>query len=102
MIPNELRGFFWDVNTEQFNPLEYPEYAIGRILELGTEPAVIWMRTTFTEEQIKKVIREDRHLSPRSANYWALMYEIPAEEVASLSQQPAGCQLHPNANPRPS
>ena len=89
MIPNELQGFFWDIDTQQFNPREHPDYAIGRILELGTEPAVAWMRATFTEEQIKKVIREDRRLSPRSANYWALMYEIPAEEVAALSRHPA-------------
>jgi len=89
MIPNDLRGFFWDIDTQQFNPLEHPDYAIGRILELGTEPAVAWMRATFTEEQIKKVIREDGRLSPRSANYWALMYKVPAEEVAALSRHPA-------------
>ena len=89
MIPKELRGFFWDINTDDFDPLEHPEYAIGRILELGTEPAVAWMRATFTEHQIKKVIREDGRLSPRSANYWALMYEIPTEEVAALARHPA-------------
>jgi hypothetical protein len=89
MVPKDLRGFFWDINAESFDPLEHPEYAIGRILELGTETAVAWMRANFTEEQIKKVIREDRRPSPRSANYWALMYRIPVDEVAALTRHPA-------------
>jgi len=89
MIPKELRSLFWDVDIDSFNPHEYPRQTIGRILELGTEAAVAWMNAVFTEEEIKRVIREDRRLSPRSANYWALIYRIPTEEVAALAQHPA-------------
>jgi hypothetical protein len=89
MIPKDLFPFFWDINTANFNPREYPQYTIGRILELGTEAAVAWLKTMFTVEEIKKVIREDRRLSPRSANYWALIYGIPPEEVAALISRPA-------------
>ena len=89
MIPKHLGGFFWDIDTNHFDPQEHPEYAIARILELGTEPAVTWMRATFTEDQIKKVIREHRRLSPRSANYWALVYGIPTHEVAALTPRSA-------------
>jgi hypothetical protein len=85
MIPNELRHFFWEVRADDFDPSEYREYVIGRILELGTETAVSWMKATFTEEDIKKVVREDRRLSPRSATFWALVYRIPAEEVTALN-----------------
>ena len=84
MVPKELRLFFWDVQADSFNPQEYRDYTISRILELGTEPAVTWMRQTFTEEDIEKVIREERRLSPKSATFWALMYGIPAQEVAAL------------------
>ncbi len=41
MIPNELRAFFWDVRVDDFDPHQYGEYVIGRILELGTETAHI-------------------------------------------------------------
>jgi hypothetical protein len=88
MIPNNLRAFFWEVDADRFDPHEYRDYVIGRILELGNDTAVAWMKSTFTEEQIKKVIREDRHLSPKSATFWALMYRIPAEEIAALGAQP--------------
>lgn len=89
MIPKELYAFFWEVNPDSFDPREYGEYVIGRILELGTEPAVAWMKSTFTEEEIKKVIREDRRLSPRSATFWALVYGIRTEDVAALNRRPA-------------
>jgi hypothetical protein len=89
MIPKGLRPFFWEVDADSFDPQQYGGYAIGRILELGTEPAISWMKTTFTEEEIKQVIREDRKLSPKSATFWALVYGIPTEEVAALASRPA-------------
>ncbi len=89
MIPNNLRPFFWEVNPDSFDPHEYGEYVIGRLLEQGTDEAVTWMKATFLEDEIKKVIREDHRLSPKSATYWALVYEIPTEQIAALSYQPA-------------
>ena len=81
--------FFWEIDADRFDPQQYGSYAIGRILELGTEPAILWMNTTFTEEEIKRVIREDRRLSPKSATFWALVYDIPTAEVAALASHPA-------------
>jgi len=86
MIPKELSSFFWDVDADSFDPQQYKSYMISRILELGTEPAVSWMKTTFTEDEIKRVIREEGRLSPRSANFWALVYGVPIEEVAALAK----------------
>lgn len=89
MIPRHLRPFFWEVNTDSLDPHDYGEYVIGRLLEWGTDEAVAWMKVTFRAEEIKKVIREDRRLTPKSATYWALLYEIPSDEVAALSDLPA-------------
>jgi hypothetical protein len=80
---------FWDINTDDFNPHAYPQYTIGRILELGTDTAVTWMKATFSDDEIKNVIRGDRRLSPRSANYWALIYHITPEEVTALTNLPS-------------
>ena len=84
MIPEDLRPLFWDTNPDQLDPLAYPHYTIARVLELGDERAVRWLRETFSEAQISEVIRDERRLSPRSANFWALVYDIPAREVAAL------------------
>lgn len=84
MIPQHLRPLFWDISFATFHPNNYPEYTIGRILEYGDEEAFAWLRDTFSAEQIKQVIRTERRLSRKSANFWAHIYGIPNEDVAAL------------------
>jgi hypothetical protein len=84
MIPQELAALFWDIKREDFDPAAHPDYTIGRILESGDEQAVAWLRRFFSEAQIKEVIRSERRLTRKSANFWALVYGIPAGQVAAL------------------
>jgi hypothetical protein len=84
MIPQYLRSYFWDIDTAAFDPHARPEYTIERILELGDSKAVTWLQEQFSEEQIKDVIRTNRRLTPKSANYWALVYDLPAHDVRVL------------------
>ena len=84
MIPDSLRPLFWDVNAEGFEPLKYPEYTILRVLEFGDAEAASWLMNLFPEARIAAVIRNDRRMSRRSANFWALAYNLRPEEVAAL------------------
>ena len=84
MIPQHLYPLFWDVNLDNFDPTAYPDYAIARVLELGDENAVKWMKVTFSEADIKRVIATERRLSRKSANFWALVYGIAPNDVAAL------------------
>ncbi len=88
MIPSNLHHFFWDVNVDSFAPAAFPDYTIARILEFGDQVAIHWLMETFPREQIQRVIIEERRLSPRSANFWALAYGIPRDEVAALRAEP--------------
>jgi hypothetical protein len=87
MVPKELAALFWDTAGGAFNPDEYPDYTILRILELGDDAAVAWMRETFAEDEIRRVVRTERRLSPKSATFWALIYGIPEAQVAALVPQ---------------
>ncbi|MBI2149708.1 MAG: hypothetical protein HYU27_03770 [Acidobacteria bacterium] len=84
MIPKHFRSLFWDTNLEEFDPAAYPVYTVERVLEHGDEEAVAWLLKVFSKEQIRAVLRTDQHLSPRSANFWALFFELPEQEVAAL------------------
>ena len=84
MIPQGLRPLFWDTNLDNFDPLSFPAYTIARVLEHGNEKAVAWLRDTFSEAQIVEVLRTERRLSRKSANFWALVYHVPMEEVPAL------------------
>ena len=84
MIPQQLRYFFWDTNCDSFDPHSHPQYTIFRLLEYGDSDAIKWMRQNFSEEEIVAVLRSEKRLSPRSANFWALVYGIPHDEVTAL------------------
>ena len=88
MIPNQLQVLFWDANSDAFNPAAYPDYTIFRVLEYGDEEAVHWMRGMFSEAEIRRVLCTERRLTRKSANFWALVYGIPAGQVAALAENP--------------
>ena len=84
MIPQYLRSLFWDTNLDNFDPLNFPAYTIGRILEYGDQDSITWLKETFSEAQIVDVLRTERRLSRRSANFWAVVYGISIDQVAAL------------------
>lgn len=84
LIPPDLRPFFWETNLDNFNPVSYPAYTIARVLEYGDDKAIRWLRDTFSQTQSVEVLGIERRLSRRSANFWALVYYLPSEEVAAL------------------
>ena len=88
MIPNQLQTLFWDANRDAFNPAAYPDYTIYRVLEYGDQEAVNWMRQMFSEAEIRRVLCTERRLTRKSANFWALVYGIPAGQVAALVENP--------------
>jgi hypothetical protein len=85
MIPSNLQSLFWDTNLDTFTPEAYPDYTILRVLEVGDEAAVLWLRQTFAESEIRRVLMTERRLSPKSACFWALVYGVPSREVAALN-----------------
>ena len=85
MIPSNLQTLFWDTNLDTFTPEAYPDYTIFRVLEFGDQAAVNWLRQTFSEEEIRRVLSTEHRLSEKSANFWALVYKVPSHEVAALN-----------------
>ena len=86
MIPSDLRDLFWDTNLDDFSPEAYPDYSIFRVLEFGDLAAVTWLRQTFSDAEIRRVLISERRLSEKSANFWALVYGLPSREIAALNQ----------------
>jgi hypothetical protein len=84
VIPKHLYPLFWDTDVESFQPAAHPRYTIERVLEHGEQADMAWLIRTFSVDQIRDVLRADRHLSARSATFWALVFDVPASEVAAL------------------
>ena len=85
MVPNALQPLFWDIDLSTFQPSAHPDYTIFRVLEYGDDEAITWLRENFGSPEIRRVICAERRLSARSATFWALVYGIPAAEVAALA-----------------
>jgi len=85
MIPRYLHPLFWDTNLENFRPKDHPDYTIFRVLEFGDQEALAWLRETFSEAEISRVLRTERRLSRKSATFWALVFGVPSREVAALN-----------------
>lgn len=85
MITSNLQTLFWDTNLDNFKPEAYPDYTIFRVLEYGDGPAVAWLRETFSESEIRRVLCTEGRLSRKSANFWALLYKVPFHDVAALN-----------------
>lgn len=84
MTVSHLQSLFWDVNVATFDPAAHPRYTIERVLEHGEDEDVAWLTGLFTTDEIRDVLRTDHRLSPRSANFWALVFKLPASDVAAL------------------
>lgn len=89
MLPKDLQPLFWDTNLADFDPAAYPDYTIFRVLEYGDTAAFAWLRTTFADEDIRRVLRTEHRLSPKSATFWALVFGVPETQIAALRNQPS-------------
>ena len=94
MLPQSLRTLFWDIDADAFVPEDWPDYSIFRVLEYGDEDAVAWMRRTFPESEIRRVLRSERRLTRKSANFWALVYGIAQDDVSALTEEPSPFWQH--------
>ena len=76
MLPPTLKRFFWDTPVESIDRDANKNYIIARILELGDEAAVEWLGRQYSKKDVRKVVKTSRSLSPKSINYWKLIYRV--------------------------
>lgn len=85
-LPEFLRTYFWDVDFDKLDMNAYPKYVLSRILEYGNEKAVRWMKKSYTKDDVADVLFRLRSVSPKSANFWALIYDIDRKKVLCLQK----------------
>ena len=77
------KRLFWDKSS--LNP-EIDKYIIAeRILELGTESEFQTALASYGADFIKRVVKESRNLSPKTVNYFSMVFGIPRETTRCFS-----------------
>lgn len=86
MIPDNIKPYFWEVDTAKLNPKQYPEYIIGRILEYGRPDAVQWVIKTFDTNLIKQTVKKSREISRKTAEFWRNYFGLRKNEILCLKK----------------
>ena len=85
-LPKFLEKYFWDVEFEKIDAEADARDILARLFEYGDEKAISWMKKNFTRRQIADVLLRYRLVSPKSANFWALIFEIDKRKVLCLQK----------------
>ena len=80
-IPENLHRFFWEYDPKTIRLDEHAHLIIWRLMERGTWEAMLWLRKTFSNQQLADFLRKKgkKVLPARELNYWALICGVPEE-----------------------
>jgi hypothetical protein len=84
-LPEFLERYFWEIDFAGLRFPEHQSYVIERVLEYGDDHAIRWLKATFSPKTIAAVVRDSRRISKNTANLWALVLEIPKEQIRCFS-----------------
>lgn len=86
-LPLFLKKYFWEVNFENLDPKKRADYIIERLLEYSDIEGLRWLLKIYPQEKIIEVLKTSRTISQKGANFWALYFEIPKEEILCFQKQ---------------
>lgn len=77
-LPSFLQPFLWSYKVENLNPETDKRYIITQILNYGDKEALRWLFSTYSEEEIKKIIANPRQgmWLDEVLNFWTKIYNI--------------------------
>ncbi len=84
--PVFLKKYFWDIDFDKIDLKNRKIYVLKRLLEYGDEDAVDWMWKNFKKRDIKDALSNFRGYSLKTANFWALVLDIPRKDVLCLKK----------------
>ena len=85
--PTFLRPLFWEIDFDRLRVPGHERYIIERVLEYGDDQAIRWLCHTFEPDAIADVVRRSRKISRNTATLWALVLDIPKEQIVCLSKR---------------
>ena len=85
-LPKFLKKYFWDVDFDKLDGQKYSLYVVARLLDKGNQKAINWLLDNYPQELIKKILLTRRGLSPKTANFWALVLGVDKRKVVCLQK----------------
>ena len=80
-LSNLRNSLFWDVNPEKLDAEKNAQFIIGRVLDFGNLKEWKQIKRIYGESRIAGIAKDHVFSDPRSANFWALILSIPANQM---------------------
>jgi hypothetical protein len=87
LLPSFLKRCFWDVEFKDLDVEKDSKFIIERVIEEGDIKSVRWLLKKYHLRTIRGLVKKSRGLSKKTANFWAVYFNIPKEDVLCLSKQ---------------
>ena len=68
-----LKRYFWDADFSTLDIKKDKRFIIERLLELGDESSVEWLRKEFKKRELLEVLGRARNISKKSRHFWNLV-----------------------------
>lgn len=85
-VPEFLRTYFWDVRFDLLDLKKSRTFILKRVLDRGNTKTLGWIRQNYTNQEIKKLLLTSRDISPKTANFWALLLGVDKKKVVCLQK----------------
>jgi hypothetical protein len=86
-LPKDFDKYFWDTNTSNLSPTRDSTYIVERLLELGDFDELEWVNKNYSKEEISKIVKNSRRISPKTGNFFSLYYGIPKESLTCMKKR---------------
>ena len=80
-LPELLRPLFWDAEWKKVDFERNIDFIIERVLSLGNEEQLSWLRKNTSCESIRRVVMKSRRISRKTARCWQNYFGLREEEM---------------------
>lgn len=83
-IPPTYLKYFWDTDFQQLSLQHDSTFIIERLLEYGELDSIEWLQNNYPKEEVIKVLRSSKRISPKTGVFYALYFDISESELECI------------------
>lgn len=78
-----LRRYLWEYDPARLSWETSRHTIVSKLLQVGGWDAVRWLRAHLTDDELREFLvrRRGRGLDPRRLRFWALILDLPRDQV---------------------
>ena len=82
-IPAFLQSSLWSYDFKKMDPKRDRRTVITQVLNYGTTDQVKWLLRTYSDQEIKTVVREPQRgiWHPESLNFWTKIFNLKIDKT---------------------